>query len=203
MTAQKSRTLLEAGNRRFVTGETARKDLGEERRKMLLNQGQKPYAVIIGCSDSRVPPEIIFDGALGDFFVIRSAGNIIDDIALGSIEYAVEHLDVPLVVILGHESCGAIKSAVLAVKANVPLTPGIAAIVEKIRPAVEKAIKKARDSEDPLYSLVELAADENIKAVKEELIKSSSVVARHEDEGRLMVMEAKYYLESGEVHFFE
>ncbi len=203
VTAAISKTWLEAGNRRFVTGETARKDLGEERRKALLHQGQNPYAIIVGCSDSRVPPEIIFDGALGDFFVIRSAGNIVDDIAVGSIEYAVEHLNVPLVVILGHESCGAIKSAVLAFKADIPLTPGIAAIVEKIRPAVEKAIKKARDSEDPLYSLVELAADENIKRVKEELMEGSSVVARFAEKGRLMVIEAKYYLESGEVRFLE
>lgn len=199
--ALKAQTLLVEGNRRFVTGSFKPKNTDEEKRKMLLDQGQTPYAVIVGCSDSRVPPEIIFDGDLGDFFVIRSAGNIVDTITLGSIEYAVEHLDVPLVVILGHESCGAVKTAVLALKANVRLTPAITAIVEKIKPSVVKAAKQARAGEEQLYSLVELAVDENIKAVKEELLSSSSVVDRYVQEARVVVLEAKYFLESGEVSF--
>ena len=122
------------GNKRFVTGQFALKDLGDARREELV-KGQKPFAVILTCSDSRVPPEHIFDQGLGDIFVVRNAGNVVDPVTLGSIEYAVEHLLAPLVVVLGHDYCGAVKAAVDGGEA-----PGsIGAIIAKLLPSVEKA----------------------------------------------------------------
>jgi len=201
VTPLEAKARLVEGNRRFMAGTPGSKEPGAEKRRALLQHGQNPFAVIVGCSDSRVPPELIFDGDLGDLFVLRSAGNLVDAIALGSIEYAVEHLDVPLVVVLGHESCGAVKAAVLAHKATLRLSPGMQAMVEKIRPAVEKALRKAKAGADRSYSLVELSVDENIRAVKDELISCSSLLAEGVQAGRVEVVEAKYYLGSGEVVF--
>lgn len=203
LTARGAKARLVEGNRRFIAGVPGSKEPGAEKRKALLQHGQNPCAVIVGCSDSRVPPELIFDGDLGDLFVLRSAGNLVDAIALGSIEYAVEHLDVPLVVVLGHESCGALKAAVLAHKAALRLSSNMQAMVEKIRPAVEEALRKAKTGADRSYSLVELSVDENIRAVKEELISCSSLLAGRVRAGRVEVVGAKYYLESGEVVFWE
>ena len=93
--------LLQEGNKRFTSGKMAVKDIGDTRREELSSKGQKPFAIIITCSDSRVPPELIFDQALGDLFVIRTAGNVVDQIGVGSAEYAVEHLEVPLLVVMG------------------------------------------------------------------------------------------------------
>ena len=108
--SDKSIELLKSGNQRFVTGNLLPKDTYAEDRKTL-GEGQHPFAVVLCCSDSRVAPEIIFDQKLGDLFVIRNAGNVVDDDVLGSIEYAVEHLGTPLVVVLGHSYCGAVTAA--------------------------------------------------------------------------------------------
>ncbi|MEG3069594.1 MAG: carbonic anhydrase [Candidatus Syntrophopropionicum ammoniitolerans] len=97
--------LLQEGNKRFSTGEFATKDLGQARRDELIIKGQDPFAIIITCSDSRVPPELIFDSGLGDLFVIRTAGNVLDPVGMGSAEYAVEHLGTPLLIVLGHDKC--------------------------------------------------------------------------------------------------
>ena len=111
-----------------------RPNQGVERRKELV-EGQHPFAIILCCSDSRVPPEVIFDQGLGDLFIVRTAGNVFDNIALGSIEYAVEHLEVPLLVVLGHGQCGAVTATVEGGHA-----PGhISNVVEAIQPAVVKA----------------------------------------------------------------
>ena len=113
VTAAEALHRLEEGNARFVSGllsSTTPAALAASREKVA--QGQKPFAVIVGCSDSRVGPEVIFDQKLGDIFVIRTAGEVVDDVALGSIEYAVEHLGAPLIVVLGHQRCGAVDAAV-------------------------------------------------------------------------------------------
>ncbi len=122
------------GNKRYVTERFAKANVGSQRRSQLVTD-QDPFAVILGCSDSRIPPEIIFDQGLGDLFVVRTAGQVVDDVVLGSIEYAVEHLNVRLVVVLGHGDCGAVKAAV-----NVSLCPGH---IETIRQAIQPAVKKA------------------------------------------------------------
>src|SRR5512135_449398 len=97
------------GNKRYVEGTPINKDLGDTKRKEIL-KGQHPFATVITCSDSRVPPEHIFDQGLGDIFVVRVAGNVVDSIALGSIEYGTEHVQTPLLVLLGHSDCGAVKA---------------------------------------------------------------------------------------------
>ena len=122
---------LKAGNERFLTGNLSNKDTYVEDRKALC-AGQHPFSVVLCCSDSRVAPEIIFDQKLGDLFVIRNAGNIVDEEVLGSIEYAVEHLETPLVVVMGHASCG----AVTATCQGDDLPGHILDLVKRIRPSI-------------------------------------------------------------------
>lgn len=185
--------LLQDGNKRFTEGNLAVKDMGKTRREELVGKGQDPFAIIITCSDSRVPPELLFDQALGDLFVIRTAGNIVDPIAVGSAEYAVEHLGVQLLVILGHSNCGAVKATVDGGEA-----PGsIAAIVSKIAPSVQKA-RAAGAVGDDLY---ETATLENTKAVINEIMESH-IVKHFIKDGKLTVIGAKYHLDSGVVEFF-
>ncbi|WP_242848919.1 carbonic anhydrase [Syntrophomonas palmitatica] len=190
--AEDALKLLEEGNQRYVSGQVMKQDLGSEKRGLLAAKGQKPFAVVLTCSDSRVPAEYIFDQGLGDIFVVRVAGNVVDPVALGSIEYGVEHLKTPLLVVLGHEKCGAVKATVDGGEA-----PGsIGAIVEKIKPSADKA-KAAGAKGDALY---EKAADENILATIAE-IEKSPVVEELVKEGHLKIVGAKYHLTSGEVTF--
>jgi carbonic anhydrase len=125
------RQLVE-GNLRFVRNKLEERDFSDERSQV--TDGQQPFAVIVGCSDSRVGPELVFDQGLGDLFVIRTAGHVVDEIALGSIQYAIEHLHVELVIVLGHEKCGAVTAAV----EHADEEGGIAAIVKAIEPAVDE-----------------------------------------------------------------
>jgi carbonic anhydrase len=125
---------LKAGNERFVTGNLSNKDTYAEDRKALC-EGQHPFAVVLCCSDSRVAPEIIFDQKLGEIFVIRNAGNVVDKHVLGSIEYAVEHLETSLVVVMGHSSCG----AVTATRLGEALPDNIMAIARRIKPSINTA----------------------------------------------------------------
>lgn len=129
--SQKAIELLKEGNARFVSGHLTPKDHYDEDRKKL-SEGQHPFAVVLCCSDSRVVPEIIFDQKLGDLFVIRNAGNVVDEDVLGSIEYAVEHLESPLVVVLGHSNCG----AVTATCQGGELPGHIVDIAKRIRPSI-------------------------------------------------------------------
>lgn len=184
--------LLAEGNKRFTTGNVAVKDIGKARRENLSTKGQKPFAVVVCCSDSRVPPELLFDQALGDIFVVRTAGNVVDEIAVGSVEYAVEHLGTPLVVVLGHEKCGAVKATVDGGEA-----PGsISAIVSKIAPSVQKAQDAGAKGND----LHEAACIENIKTTIADLEKSP-IIKHFLKDGLLKVVGAKYHLVSGEVTF--
>jgi carbonic anhydrase len=130
--SDKSIELLKSGNERFITGDLLPKDTYAEDRKALC-EGQHPFAVVLCCSDSRVAPEIIFDLKLGDLFVIRNAGNVVDEDVLGSVEYAVEHLGTPLVVVMGHSSCG----AVTATSQGKTLPGNILAIAKRIKPSLD------------------------------------------------------------------
>lgn len=192
--AEEAKKLLEEGNKRFVEDKAAKQDISSEKRKTLSTKGQKPFAIIVSCSDSRVPPELVFDQGLGDVFVVRVAGNVVDPIAIGSVEYAVEHLKAPFIVVMGHEKCGAVKATVEGGEA-----PGsIGAIVEKIKPSVEKAKATGATGDQ----LVEKAVDENVKAVIAELEKSP-IIEEAVKGGKLTIAGAKYHLESGEVTWFE
>lgn len=182
------------GNRRYVAGQFADADLSASRRSDLRSNGQQPFAVVLTCSDSRVPPEHIFNQGLGDLFVIRVAGNVIDDVSLGSIEYGVEHLGSPLLLILGHDYCGAVKATIDGGEA-----PGkIGAIVDRIQPTAT-AVRQSGASGDELYRKVE---DQNILAVIKE-IQASPIIKHLMEHGQLTLVGGKYHLDSGEVTFIE
>lgn len=176
---------LAEGNLRFVAGKPLEKDFVAQRAALV--SGQKPHSIIVACSDSRVPPEHIFDSGLGEIFIIRNAGNNpTTKYDLGSIEYAAEHLHTPLLVILGHSSCGAINATCSGGHAE----GNIAEIVKTLMPAAEMAGK------DPSKA-VEINVHEIIKNVREK----SRIVRELEEKGELKVVGAIYSLESGAVRF--
>jgi carbonic anhydrase len=179
------------GNKRFIAGNLESKDFSDTKRKELA-KGQRPFAIVVACSDSRVAPEIIFDQGLGDIFVIRVAGNVLDQVSLGSIEYAAEHLKTPLVIILGHTYCGAVTAAV---ESKGRMEGNIGAIVKRILPAVERAKKEGKSGKDLLNS----AIVKNVLLQREYMIKNSPVIRKLIKSKELQVITAIYNLESGEV----
>jgi carbonic anhydrase len=194
VTADEALKMLMDGNVRFVESKQELKKLGDERRKELA-KGQNPIAIILSCSDSRVPPEHIFNQGLGDIFVVRVAGNVADPIELGSVEYAAEHLNVPLVVVLGHKFCGAVKATVAGGKPE----GNIDAIVKKINPAVDIARKKAKDKD----ALLDAAIDENAKLTAKTLTEKSDILKHLVHEGKLKIVVGVYNLSTGKVELLE
>lgn len=180
---------LMAGNRRFVAGKPRARDLVSLRQKLV--SGQSPEAIILSCSDSRVGPELIFDQSLGDIFVVRTAGNVADAISLGSIEYAVEHLHSTVLVVLGHQKCGAVNAACSGEKMP---SPNLDAIVEKISPAVNQAKTYAKADD-----LVESAIKENVHRSAMDLEANSEIIRDAVKSGKLTVIEAEYELDAGRV----
>ncbi|RME02683.1 MAG: carbonic anhydrase [Deltaproteobacteria bacterium] len=199
-TAREALDRLQAGNRRFVAGAHKGVGLDRSRRRQLL-QGQSPFATILGCSDSRVPPEFVFDQGLGDLFVVRVAGNIAEDTQIASVVFAVRELGSRLVVVLGHTNCGAV-SATLA-----SLTSGgegggseLDAVIAQIRPAVASLSEgEASIDRDGLVSEVVRA---NIRRSVERLRASPTIAHLIEQDG-LAVIGAQYALETGVVEFFD
>lgn len=180
-------TRLIAGNARFVKGELLHPDRTHERR-LTLTGGQSPFAVIVTCSDSRVVPEVIFDEGLGDLFVIRVAGNVIGPTALESIQYAVDHLDPAIVVIMGHENCGAVDAVVQGQTYDIP------AIASYIQPSVIKA--RGQNSNDLLKKSIEL----NALRMQHVMLKSS-IINKKAQEKSIGIHSAYYNLHSGVVDF--
>jgi carbonic anhydrase len=171
----------------------AAKDLSSARRESLTT-GQTPFAVVVCCSDSRVPPELVFDQGLGDVFVVRVAGNVVDPVVLGSVEYAVEHLHVPLVIVLGHEDCGAVRAAM----AGGPFPGEIGAVVRQISGCVSEAAARGRSGPQA----VGLVTDLNVDASARE-IAASSIVAHEMHLGKVQIVGAKYRLQSSLVEWFD
>lgn len=182
--------LLMEGNRRFAAHKETHPGASIERR-LELTKGQNPYAVIVGCADSRVPPELIFDAGLGDLFVIREAGNVADNVVFGSVEYAVEHLGVKLVMVLGHEQCGAVTAAVKHTR-----EAHISAIVKAIQPAVEQSRNQPGD---PVHNCV-LA---NARLVAKKIREAKPILNGMTQKGGLKVTPAYYDLETGLVKLIE
>jgi carbonic anhydrase len=180
---------LMEGNQRFVNGKSHA--VGVVTLRESLAKGQAPKVVVLACSDSRVAPEILFDKSLGELFVVRSAGNVADAIGVGSIEYAVEHLGSGVLVVLGHEKCGAVTAACSGDKMP---TANLQAFVDKISPAVTKARTHAKADE-----LVEAAILENVHQSAKDVLTSSEVLQHFLHDGKLTVFEAVYELESGKV----
>ena len=161
------------------------------KRRAELTKSQHPFAIIVSCSDSRVPPEIVFDQGLGDLFVIRVAGNVIDDQSLGSIEYAVDHLAVRLIVVLGHQRCGAVKAAKETIAAKGKAPAHIQSLVMAIQPAVEATVNGD----------LEATVKANVKDVVQALGSSTPILKPKVDSGELKVLGAYYSLDTGSVTF--
>jgi carbonic anhydrase len=182
------------GNARYAAGRSRRPDQGAGRRLSLVG-GQHPFATILACADSRVGPELIFDQGLGDLFVIRVAGNVVDDVVLGSIEYSIVHLGVPLVMVLGHERCGAVSAAVEAFagkKSEEDADTRIGALAGLIVPAVRAVPADAPDK-------VEAAVLLNARRSAHLVLTTSEAVGERVKAGRLQVVSARYGLHDGRV----
>lgn len=186
------------GNRRFVADQDNRADISTKRR-LELARGQGPFAALVGCADSRVGPEHLFGGGLGELFIVRTAGNYVDDAGYGSLAYAVAALGVPLIVVLGHERCGAVDAATKLVVNNQQLPPSLARMVQPILPAVVDA-RAAHKSGD----LTDAAIHMNVRHVTRSLRQGTDpLMAEPMRSGKLMVVGAYYDLDTGRVDFFD
>ena len=203
LTAAQALALLKEGNEKFIIDSPLRAAQGRERR-LEIARGQTPFAVLVTCADSRVPPELLFGRGLGELFIVRNAGNSVDTVAQGSIEYAVAELGVPLIVVLGHERCGAVEAAVAVVERNATFPGNIGQMVEPIVPAVLKA-RAGLDKTKPFDSqtLLEAAVRENVRRVVQRLRTSEALLLEPVRTKRLMVVGARYDLDDGKVEFFE
>lgn len=196
MTPDQALQLLIEGNREFLSGARTSVLTGAQRR-LALAQSQSPFAAYVTCSDSRVPPELLFGRGLGELFIIRNAGNTVDTVALGSVEYAVGVLMTPLVVVMGHERCGAVAAATQVVTENATFPGQIGRMIEPIIPAVLQARGQAGD-------LVDNAVRANVRRVADYLRNQTDPLMQEPlRAGRLKVVGAYYDLDTGAVDFFD
>ncbi len=195
LTPDQALNLLKEGNDNFRMEAPFRAAQGRERR-VELARGQAPFCVLVGCSDSRVPPELLFGRGLGELFIVRNAGNTVDTAALGSVEYGVGVLGCPLIVVLGHERCGAVAAAVEVVETNATF-PGV--IGEMIQPIIPAVLASRGAAGDRLHNAVVA----NARRVATRLRTQSAVLQDALRAGRLKVVAANYDLDDGDVDFFE
>lgn len=187
---------LKHGNDRFAKGNSIHPDEGSDRRKELTS-GQHPIATVLSCVDSRVPPELIFDEGLGDLFVIRTAGQVVDHAVMGSLQFGVHELEIPLLIVLGHSSCGAIKATIEAVEKNSASTNSdVDALVAALKPAVEKA------KDDKPKDLVAASVKVNVENVLDSLHKAA-ILGQEAQDRKLTIVGATYDLATGVVTFME
>lgn len=181
------------GNQRFVTGQLAHPRQDIDRREALAER-QRPYAALFGCADSRLSAEIIFDVGLGDFFVVRNAGQVIAETILGSLEYAVEVLEVPVILVLGHDECGAIRATINSIEGNLNSEGEfIHKLVDRIRPTVLAAKEQGKHEIDEITEL-------HIQDTINEMLTKSTLISEAVKAGKLAVVGANYKLTLGEVH---
>ncbi len=200
--AREALARLRAGNRRFVTELHNRGAVVNHERRLAVAAGQAPFAVILGCSDSRVPVEIVFDQGLGDLFVIRVAGNIVAPSQVGSVEFAAEHYKTRLVVVLGHSRCGAVLATIDQLQRPAPMqSRNLHSIVDRVRPAVENLLGTGLEC-DP-DALVDHAVRANIRASADHLRHGSPLIEQLIENDGMMVIGAEYSLETGDVDFFD
>lgn len=196
LTPDEALAFLRRGNEAFLAGRAPPIDLSPERR-LALAKGQSPFCAYVSCSDSRVPPELLFGRGLGELFIVRNAGNTVDAAAMGSLEFAVTVLGVPLIVVMGHESCGAVQAAIDVVEAHKVFPGSIGRMIESIVPAVIAAQRQAGDK-------AENAVKENVRRVVRLLREDAHpMLLQPQAEGRLKVVGAYYHLDSGAVDFFD
>ena len=202
ITAVQALERLKEGNLRFVSDARSTDTVTGAKNRAELVARQEPFAIILGCSDSRAPAELIFDQGLGDLFVIRVAGNIVAPSQIGSVEFAAERFGTKLVVVLGHSRCGAVLATLEQLeRPTEQRSPNLRAIVDRIRPAVAPL----RDSEHPENpdTLVSRAVRANIRASVNNLIQGSDVLEQLVQHDRLVIVGAEYSLETGVVDFFD
>ena len=193
---------LRDGNHRFASDIRSRESLTGHRRRSELVAGQEPFAIILGCSDSRVPAEIVFDQGLGDLFVIRVAGNIVAPSQIGSVEFAAELSGARLVVVLGHSTCGAILATLEELeRPQENRSPNLRAIVDRVRPSVEPLLA-TEHGQDP-DRLVQQAVRANIRASVKQLQHGSPILEELVQSDGLLIVGAEYSLETGRVDFFD
>ncbi len=202
ITAQEALDRLREGNQRFVSGTQNGEALTCHIRRTALTERQEPFAIVLGCSDSRVPAEIVFDQGLGDLFVIRVAGNIVAPSQIGSVEYAVELSGTPLVIVLGHSKCGAILATLDELeRPRKNRSPNLYSIVDRVRPSVEPLLStNLRNDRD---ALVKEAVRANIRASASHLRHGSQLLEQRIQDGDLLVVGAEYSLDTGVVEFFD
>jgi carbonic anhydrase len=193
---------LREGNRRFVQRTRGPDAFQSEGRRVELTQDQEPFAIILGCSDARVPAEIVFDQGLGDLFVIRVAGNIVAPSQVGSVEFAAERFHTRLVVVLGHSQCGAILATLDELQRSTEhQSRNLRSIVDRVRPSVEGLLKT--DLRHDLDALVKQAVRLNVSASANHLRHGSEVLEQLIHDAGLLVVGAEYSLETGVVEFFD
>jgi carbonic anhydrase len=200
--AREALARLREGNRRFVSDALPSDADVSQRRRMQLTTSQEPFAIILGCADSRVPAEIVFDQGLGDLFVVRVAGNIVAPSLVGSVEFAAALFNTRLVVVLGHSQCGAITATLEELRrTRETQSPNLRSIVDRVRPSVEALLQTdvARDPE----ALVRQAVRANIRASANHLRHGSAILEQLIAEDGLLVVGAEYSLETGLVDFFD
>jgi carbonic anhydrase len=197
LTPNQSLEALKRGNRDFLAGRGPVPDRNG-RRRLEIARAQYPIAVLVSCSDSRVPPELLFGRGLGELFIVRNAGNTIDTVAMGSIEYAVAELNVPLVVVMGHERCGAVAAAVSVVEKGATFPGSIGQMVEPIVPAVLAA--RRENAADLLDASVRANVRRTVTRLREQ---SEPMLLDRIKAGRLRIVGARYDLDDGNVDFFD
>lgn len=193
---------LREGNRRFAAGEIDAESIASRTHQVGMSGGQNPFAIILACSDSRVPVELVFDQGFGDLFVIRVAGNIVAPSQIGSIEFAASQFGTRLVVVLGHSNCGAVIAALkeLALE-QTHRSPNLRAIVDRVRPSIEPVLKAHQHSSDE--ALTEAAVRANIRASVEQLAHGSLILEQLIGAGELEIVGAEYSIETGKVEFLD
>lgn len=202
MTANEAMQRLKEGNQRFVTGVRSVDTIVKQMQRADFVEGQAPFAVILGCSDSRVPAEIVFDQGLGDLFVIRVAGNIVAPSQVGSVEFAVEQFGTPLVVVLGHTMCGAVRATIDELeKPSTETSFNLLSIVNRIRPTVEPLFQTELKNDAQKLMAVSIRA--NILAAVNHLRHGSQILEQLVNRGQLEIVGAEYSLETGEVLFID
>ncbi|AWL28298.1 carbonic anhydrase [Acinetobacter defluvii] len=202
LTAEEALERLKKGNQRFVNGETNHTKMLSHQQRAEMAESQEPFAIILGCSDSRVPAEMVFDQGLGDLFVIRVAGNIVAPSQVGSVEFAAESFGCPVVIVLGHTHCGAISSTIKALQnPQTPPSANLMSIVNRVRPSVE--ILMQTELKDDLEKLSKHAVRANVFGSVNQLRHGSAVLENLIAKGKLKVVGAEYSLETGEVLFYD
>ena len=193
---------LKEGNKRFASNLNSQESLFSDHRREELLAGQEPFAIILGCSDSRVPAEIVFDQGLGDLFVIRVAGNIVAPSQIGSVEFAVSQFDTRLVIVMGHSQCGAVCATIDELThGRRNSSENIRAIVERVKPSIEPLM--ATDLKNNKEALAKESVRANVRASANQLRHGSAIIEKLIDTDGLLIIGAEYSLENGKVEFFD